>query len=67
MPEEKQIIVDGDVVKEITSIEKQFDKAEYLAQKEAELIAHDEGVKAYNEAQANVREKLVDTINELKK
>lgn len=67
MPEEKQIIVEGDVVKEITSIEIQFDKAEYLAQKEQELIAHDEGVQAYVDAQALVRLDLVNTIEKLKK
>lgn len=67
MPEEKQILVEGDVVKEITSTEKQFDKAEYLAQKEAELLAHDEGVKAYIESADKARKALVDIIEELKK
>jgi hypothetical protein len=64
---EKNIVIDGDTVKEVTTIEVAFDKAEYLAKKEAELQAHDEGVKAYNDSQDAIRLELVKTIETLKK
>jgi hypothetical protein len=68
MPQENeiQVSVQGTEVIETTSISKSFDKAEYLAQKEAELVEHDAGVKAYIDAQAEVRTKLVALINEIK-
>ena len=65
--EEKNIIIEGDKVKEVSTTEKVFDKAEYLAQKQAELQAHDEGVQAYNESQSKIRAELVKTIEELEK
>ena len=64
---EKNIVIDGDTVTEVTTIEVAFDKAEYLAKKEAELQAHDEGVKAYNDSQNAIRAELVKTISDLKK
>jgi hypothetical protein len=69
---ETNIVIDGDTVKEVTTIEVAFDKAEYLAKKkkkkkEAELQAHDEGVKAYNDSQNEIRAELVKTIADLKK
>jgi hypothetical protein len=68
MPQENeiQVSVQGTEVIETTSISKSFDKAEYLAQKEAELVAHDAGVQAYIDAQAEARKKLVALINEIK-
>lgn len=68
MPQENEIIVSvqGTEVIETTSISKSFDKAEYLAQKQAELVAHDAGVQAYIDAQADDRKKLVELIDSIK-
>lgn len=68
MPQENEIIVSvqGTEVIETTSISKSFDKAEYLAQKQAELVEHDAGVQAYIDAQAEARKKLVELIDSIK-
>ena len=63
---EIQVSVQGTEVIETTSISKSFDKAEYLAQKEAELVAHDAGVEAYIKASAVKRAELVELIDSVK-
>lgn len=67
MPEEKNIIIEGDTVKEVTTVEKQFDKAEYLAKKQAELAQHDIDVAAYIDSRNKDRAELVKTIEDLQK
>jgi hypothetical protein len=66
MASEIQIKVDGDLVIETTSISKEFNKEEFLAQKLQELEDHNKGVAAYLEAANIKKEELEDIINKLK-
>jgi hypothetical protein len=66
MASEIQIKVDGDLVIETTSISKEFNKEEFLAQKLQELEDHNNGVAAYLEAANIKKEELEDIINKLK-
>jgi hypothetical protein len=65
---EIQVTIDGNKVIETTidTTIKEFDKAKYLADKEAELVAHDAGVEAYIKSAEQERLKLVALINDIK-
>ena len=65
MGNETQIKIEGENVIEKTIVSTIHDKAEYLAQKEAELVAHDAGVTAYIESSNAKRAELVKLIADI--